>query len=92
MASSLGNIGNYDKSNEYSEKMIKKNLWAKKLFILPSEMYCIWWNENEKRTVLDKKGKEEDVRFLEKCSVLANLCRYTTEENFYQCKVDHYNI
>ena len=92
VASSLGNIGNYDKSNEYSEKMIKKNLWAKKLFILPSEMYCIWWNENEKRTVLDKKGKEEDVRFLEKCSVLANLCRYTTEENFYQCKVDHYNI
>lgn len=88
VASELGDIGEYDRSDEISRKIIMECLYQRRSFAVHRGIYNVMWN-NEQR---QKKGipvqcqynQEEDLKH---CIAFSELCMEKRSEKFYRKKL-----
>lgn len=86
--SELGNSGDYLKSNKYGHQMIVELIRAKRLYMMSSTIYSLWWNHKEQFKENSVSCMKKDVEILGKCSALASLCKNTAKERFYVRKIN----
>ena len=84
VASRLGDAGEYEKSTEISEKVMKECLLTHRMYMLQDCLYNRLWNQIEAA----KKGTSAVPaipidRELQKCIQLARFCKETFYEAFY---------
>ena len=84
VASRLGDAGEYEKSTEISEKVMKECLLARRLGTLDGCLYNRLWNQiyAAKKGTPAIPGISID-RELQKCIQLARFCKETFYEAFY---------
>lgn len=82
-ASTLGNLGRYEESNNLSHKVIKESLSHRRMYI-DANLHCIAWNQ--KKCLRDDRGKEscEVEQKLRKCICIAQLNKKSFYENYYR--------
>ena len=88
VASRLGDAGDYEKSTEISERVMRECLSARRMGMLASSLYNRLWNKMEEV----KKGTSAEpgisaAQELQKCIQLARLCKRTFFEKFYYDKL-----
>ena len=88
VASEWGNMGEYDKSDQISKKLIMESLYLRRLYGVHGGIYNMVWNYKQRQ----KKGipflKQRDVeKDLNHCVILSKLCQETVHENFYKEKL-----
>ena len=88
VASRLGDAGDYEKSTEISERVMRECLSAQRMGMLSHCLYNRLWNKME----AVKKGTSAEpgisaVQELQKCIQLARLCKKTFHEKFYYGKL-----
>ena len=86
--SELGNSGDYLKSNEYGHQMITELIRTKRLYMMLSTIYGLWWNHKNQFKESFVSRIKKNVEILEKCSALAGLCKSTAKERFYVRKIN----
>ncbi|MDE5950857.1 MAG: helix-turn-helix domain-containing protein, partial [Acetatifactor sp.] len=89
VASHLGDIGEYQASNEITEDIIEKDLLLRRMNMLHLCIYNRLWNQMkiaaESNSANQKSPIKEDLR---KCIQLAKLCKETLYEKFYSEKLN----
>lgn len=88
MASRLGDVGEYEKSTEISENLMKECLSMMRMGMLHHCLYNRIWNRMEAA----KKGISvvpgiSVAQELQKCIQLAKLCKHKSYEKFYSGKL-----
>lgn len=89
VASRLGNRGEFDLSDHYSDLIIQGCLRFRRLGALHDSLYSRWWNYNEqKRRNLPLNKTLDDERELNRCIQLSRLYKGEYDEIFYCTKLD----
>ena len=88
VASERGNMGEYDKSDQISQRLITESLYLRRLYGVHRGIYSMIWNYEQRQ----KKGisvlrKREPERDLKKCLILSKLCLETFYERTYEKKM-----
>ena len=83
-----GNMGEYDKADWHSRKMIEGCLRARRLWMLHDSLYDRWWNYKErvKKGIFISKALD-DTEELTRCVVLSKLAK-SNDEEFYLKKLE----
>jgi len=87
LASYLGDIGEYERSNEISDSVMRACLSIRRLNVLKNCIYNRWWNQNECEAEDTSVGQESEWE-LQKCIQLAGLCGDKLYEKFYSEKLN----
>lgn len=69
-ASALGNMGEYDKSNDESMKIMRQSIKYKRIFYIDENKHCIIWNGEQRDKEDDKTVKSKEWI---KCILLAKF-------------------
>ena len=91
VASHLGNMGQYEESSRISASIIKEKLSLGRMGMLHMSLYNILWNETQYKKdtknipVEQSLSREEE---LQKCILLAELCKDVFYENIYREKMN----
>ncbi len=88
VASELGNLGEYDRSDWYNDKKIEEDLYSRRLTSIADGLYCRWWNHEQRKkrgipTDRELDGEEE----LTDCIWFCRLGRQTHDESFLEEKL-----
>lgn len=88
VASELGNLGEYDRSDWYNNKKIEEDLYSRRLTSIADGLYCRWWNHEQRKkrgipTDRELDGEEE----LTDCIWFCRLGRQTHDESFLEEKL-----
>ncbi len=84
VTSELGNCGEFDRADWYSDILIKEELRSRRLASLANCLYDRWWNHMErKRNGIFTGRKLDGEEELIKCILLSNLGRRILYESFY---------
>lgn len=82
VASEMGNLGEYEKSNEMSYKVLKMCMKTKMIFLVENNIYNMLWNfEMMKKS----NGRKEEI--LRVCLELAKFCKDKYSIKFYEKKL-----
>ena len=93
VASELGNCGELDQADWYSEILIKEELRSRRLASLAAGLYDRWWNYTERKRKGISSGRTLDgEKELTKCILLSNLARQKYYESFYQDKLEQKRV
>ncbi len=85
IASYYGDIGEYTKSDEMSDQVLRENLRLRRMTMLDRSIYNRLWNQAERfKESGGVEGKELSHRELDSCIRLAGLCRDIFYEKFYK--------
>ncbi len=88
IGSEWGNLGYFDKSDQYIENIIDESLRFRRLSPLPSALYGRCWNDAaRKRKSLRKEPFYDYKSELTRCIVLCRLGKKKCHEAFYQKKL-----
>lgn len=89
IGSELGNRGEFDKADWYSEVRVREGLRSRRLASIAIGLYDRWWNYMERKRkgisadrILD--GEEE----LTKCILFSSLSKRTLYESFFREKLE----
>ena len=85
VGSELGNRGEFDAADEYSQFIAEENLRERRFRFLSEALYDRWWNDAErfKRGILIKT-KLDNEREISKCIVLSRIEKNVHDEKFYK--------
>ncbi len=87
LVSELGNIGEYELSNNLSEKALIESLRQKRIWIIADCLYNIMWNENEQQERIEQPlNKKIMTERLQQCILLSHFCKQILDEKFYYSK------
>ncbi len=78
----LGNMGDYETSNQYNNYLIKENLRLKRAGILPQFLYGIWWNNEQQERETPSLQHSDKLTLLQRCISLATLFNQRDLEEF----------
>ena len=83
--SELGNHGEYDRSDQYLQLLLKEDLRTYRMPSIARCLYARWWNYAQRRlegipTDRDLSGETE----LTNCILLSRLTKLTSNESFYK--------
>ncbi len=93
IASYLGNEGEFARSSEISDEIMRECLSMRRMNMLHNCIYNNWWNQRE--CSADDTSVEQEKharRELQKCIQLARLCKNTAHEEFYLDKVKVFEV
>lgn len=84
VASDLGNMGEYDRSDAISHILITESLRLRRLYGIHKSIYNILWNDAQqhKEGSLPKRKRNTEVD-LQRCLVLSEFCNETRDKKFY---------
>lgn len=83
LCSYLGNIGQYDRSNELSLELLKHSLACRRIGLVAKNIYNNFWNI--KQTEAAQKNKDHEGRKkLSQCILLSRLLRRDRNTRFYE--------
>lgn len=84
----LGNMGEYDRSNEISRILITESLRLRRLYGVHDSIYNIMWNnEQQQKEGILSKGLGNPEFDLQRCIVFSELCKETHARSFYVRKL-----
>lgn len=84
IASYFGDVGEYDISNEMSNRVLRENLVLRRMTMLHESIYNKLWNRVERSKKSGDAEPKKSFRVeLESCIRLAGLCRDMFSEKFY---------
>lgn len=86
-ASTYGDKGKYNESNEMSEYLIKGQLSYRRFHEISRMVYNELWNKNEVQKAKGLPEIEETAEMLKRCIVLSELSKNTAMTNFYKSKI-----
>ena len=87
VASELGNLGECDKSDWYTERMIEEDLYSRSLQSIANCLYNRWWNDTQrKKRGIPTDREWDDIDELTNCIWLSRLNKQTHQEAFYKEK------
>ena len=94
--STWGNLGQYDKSDEYGDIITQECLRFHRLIYLHDSLYGRWWNHTQRKkegipTNMELNGKKE----LTRCLLLSKFARHKYSEDFFKkswqlCRINQY--
>ena len=84
IASLLGDKGEYEKSNQISQEMLRLSLKQRRGYYLSSAIYNITWNDNQKGCT-----KQYYIMQLQKCICFSQLTDNHNKEAFYKKKLSN---
>jgi len=88
IASTLGNLGQYDKSDWYNEHIIEGCLRFRRLGALHRVLYGRWWNNDKRKNRgIPNDKTTDDVEKIHRCLLLSSLARCKNSEHFYRDKL-----
>ena len=88
VASVLGNMGDYDRSDELCRRIIIESLLVRRMHAIYGCIYGIRWN-GEQRQKKALPGHRRDLnKELWYCITLSSLCKAKREEEFYRTKIN----
>ncbi len=93
VASYLGDMGQYEESNRISVSIIRENLSLGRMGMLHMSLYNILWNKTECKKSIKNIPVEPDFSSkveLQKCMLLAGLCKDFFYEKIYSEKLKHF--
>ena len=88
VASELGNIGEYDRSDEISLKIITECLYQRRSFGVPGGIYNLMWNNEQRQKEgipLQRQCNPEEA--LKHCIIFSKLGAEKHKEEFYNRKL-----
>jgi len=92
IGSILGDLGEYDRSDWYGERILRECLHFRRLGVIDVCLYNRWWNHNERKNKDIPTDKMlDDAEELAKCILFAEMVRDTNGEQFYRRKMDEKN-
>lgn len=92
LTSYLGNIGEYEMSNEMSARFIKESLRGRRMGMLAENIYNIFWNYQEILLQTNLQMTENvDSKELKKCILLCNFNKREYLEKFFEEKLVKYD-
>lgn len=88
VASELGNIGEYDRSDEISRKIIKECLLQRRTFGIPRGFYNMLWNEEQRQKEgIPVRHPHDPEKELKRCIAFSELGMEKRPEEFYRGKL-----
>ena len=85
VGSYLGDIGAYDRSDEVVKENIKSGLRYRRSNLMASNLYCLWWNEQQRKTEKSRyDGKTEERAWVEECLVWSDVAMQEEGRVFYE--------
>lgn len=93
IGSELGNRGEFDAADEYSQFIAEENLRERRFRFLSEALYDRWWNDAErrKRGILIKT-KLDGERELSKCVILSRIEKNAHDEKFYRKRLQEMQL
>ena len=92
LASEWGNIGEYDRSDKISQRILTECLRIRRAHSLHDAIYNICWNdEQRKKEDILYQRKQEQKKSLEMCIALCSLYYNPHSEKFYREKLTDIN-
>lgn len=86
-ASTYGDKGKYNESNEMAEYLIKGQLSYRRFHEISRMVYNELWNKNEVQKAKGLAEIEETAELLRRCIVLSELSKNIAMTNFYKSKI-----
>ncbi len=88
VGSYLGDIGEYDRSDEIVKENIKSGLRYRRSNLMASNLYCLWWNEQQRGAEKSQHdGKTEERARAEECLVWSDVAMQEENRAFYEEKM-----
>lgn len=88
LCSYLGNIGQYNCSNELSLELLKYSLSCRRLGLVANNIYNLFWNKEQ--TEPSKKDNSNEINKLHHCILLSRILQNENSERFYRNKLNFY--
>lgn len=85
----LGNSGEYQESNDLSNRLLKKCLICRRLHFLPNALYNNLWNDQQR--FLCKREDEIYQKTVKKCVALSRMDKTENLTTFFEQKLLSYN-
>ena len=88
VGSYLGDIGEYDRSDEIVKENTKSGLRYRRSNLMASNLYCLWWNEQQRGAEKSQHdGKTEEKARAEECLVWSDVAMQEENRAFYEEKM-----
>ncbi|MDD7025593.1 MAG: hypothetical protein PUI46_00605 [Lachnospiraceae bacterium] len=89
LCSYLGNIGQYELSNELSTELIKESLIRKRIGLVAANIYNNFWNDQQTEST-QKNSREKGKKQLIQCALLSKIYQTEKYAQFYEKQMDEY--
>ena len=88
VANSLGSMGYYEKSNQFSETILKCSLMNRRMSTLAKNIYNRLWNELQVSAISSKTRDDEyDNKVLHRCILLCDIAKMKQFKKFFESKL-----
>lgn len=92
IASSLGNVGRYEESDEMSRGLLKLCMENRRLWNTDAAIYCLLWNELQRHYAqggeeLPPALSEKRKTYLSNCLAISEICKEKSLFDFYKGKL-----